>query len=256
MITLSIVNQKGGVAKTATATALCDGLARRGFRTLAIDLDPQAQLSAAFRAYASDMDYPPAARLFARQPMLDLINISPNLAIVSSGVGLERCNMDLINKVAREGILKKTLHCVQGFDFAIIDTNPSLSIVTLNALAASDYVIVPFKPEFQSIKGVDTLVDTVAALQQSGYKTDILGFLATMADRRRLSTKQVLDYIGEYAKDNGTRLFNAVIRTSVTVADAPGRGKTIYEYRPNSPVARDYETFTDEVLMLLQTKTV
>ena len=250
MKVIGIVNQKGGVGKTATAVALADGLARRNFRTLALDVDPQGQITASFGISDIDTALPPAAKLLAKQPHLEVRKVADNLDIVPSAIGLERCNIELAGKVGRENYLKKSLTLILegGYDFVVMDTNPSLSVITLNAIAACDKIIVPFKPEFQSLNGVDILLDTLAELSICGCNADVMGFLATMADMRRVSTRQVIDYLKGYARENNSRVFNAIIRSSVTVANAPGLGKTVYSYRPTSAVAQDYDRFVDEVL--------
>ena len=254
MITIGIVNQKGGVGKTATAVALADGLARRGFKTLAIDFDPQGQMSSSFKVPDVDTALPPAAKLLGKPPVIEASNISGNLDIIPSAIGLERCNIELSGKVGRENYLKKSLPLIRtsGYDVAVLDTNPSLSIVTLNAIAACDYVIVPFKPEFQSLNGIDILLDTLDELAVCGCNASIMGFLATMADKRRSSTRTVLEYMREYAASKNTRLFDSVIRSSVAVADAPGMGQTVFNYRPDCAASQDYEKFVDEVAAFLR----
>ena len=253
MITIGIVNQKGGVGKTATAVALADGLARRGFKTLAIDFDPQGQMSSSFGVFDIEHAQPPSAKLLSRQPVFETRKISDNLDLIPSSIGLERCNLDLSGRVGRETYLKKSLTLIPShYDLLVIDTNPSLSVITLNAIAACDHIIVPFKPEFQSLKGIDLLLDTLKELAACGLKSNMMGFLATMADNRRTSTRQVLDYMREFAIEQDSLLFNAVIRASVTVADAPGLGKTLFDYRPESTASQDYEKFIEEVLAILR----
>lgn len=249
---LGIVNQKGGVGKTATAVAVADGLARRGYRVLAVDDDPQGQLSISFGITEVDEMMPPALKLLslAKNGCFEYATVSSNLDVVPGGLGLESANVSLAGKIGRESLLKKALACLKdyNYDFVVIDTNPSLSLLTLNAICACTDVIVPFKPEFQSINGITLLLNTINEIKQLNPDIKLAGFLATMADRRRTSTSQVLTVVKDIADEYGCRLFNSIIRCGVAAADAPSFGVSLFEYNSRSAVSKDYELFVDELV--------
>ncbi len=255
MKVIGIVNQKGGVGKTATAAALADGIARRGKKVLAIDFDPQGQLSASFGVRGSDVFNPPALKLLGigGELVFERFSLSPYLDIVPAAIGLESANIALVGKVGRENFLKKALRKLENmYDYVVIDSNPSLSIITLNVMAASTDVIVPFKPEFQSLNGIELLLNTISELKEFNCNLRLCGFLATLADKRRSSTSQVIDLVRDFAQETESRVFDSVIRISVAAADAPSYGKALYAYSPRSEVCKDYEKFVDEVLAITE----
>lgn len=259
MKVISLVNQKGGVAKTTTAMALADGFTRRGKKVLLIDFDPQGHLTTSYGLVEHNIGYPQALCFLeldkgahAREEVL-----KDNLSIITSDIGLEEANTKLAMKVGRERYLMRAIKKIDGkYDYVIIDSNPSLSITTINALTASDYVLIPFKPEYNSIKGVDLLLESVRDVQAIKPDIEVLGFVATMAVARRTSTKEVIEVIRERAEEVGSCVFNSTIRNAVAAADAPSHGKSVFDYAPNSGVAEDYEKLCDEILATLAAKGV
>lgn len=257
MKVISLVNQKGGVAKTTTAMALGDGFSRRGKKVLLIDFDPQGHLTTAYGLEDEQTDNPQSLRLLgldkggqAREAV-----INHNLSIITSDIGLEEANTKLASKVGRERYLQRALKRYEDlYDYVIIDSNPSLSIATINVLLASDYILIPFKPEFNSFKGIDLLLESIADVRTIKSEIEVLGFVATMADCRRTSTAQAIDHISEIAEEAGSRVFETAIRIAVACADAPSYGKSVFEYAPNSGVARDYEKLCDEILNVIEVK--
>lgn len=255
MKVISLVNQKGGVAKTTTAMALADGFARRGKKVLLIDFDPQGHLTTAYGLADENAENPQSLRLLGLEKGSEahVITLKHNLSIVTSDIGLEEANTKLAAKVGRERYLYRALKPLQDFyDYAIIDSNPSLSITTINVLMASDYVLIPFKPEFNSFKGIDLLLESIADVQSIKPEIGILGFVVTMADFRRSSTQEAIGHIREIAAEQGSIVFDSKIRLAVACADAPSHGKSVFDYAPNSGVAQDYERLCDEVLAVLE----
>ncbi len=259
MKVISLVNQKGGVAKTTTSIALADGLARRGKRVLIIDFDPQAHLTTSF-ALSDDAQCPQALRFLNIVPGAEfqLQVINKNLSIVTSEIGLEQANTILQTKIGRERFLARAIKklSTSAFDYVIIDSNPSLSILTVNVLAASDYILIPFKPEFNSFKGVDLLLESVSDVKTMYPQIEILGFIVTMADKRRRSTAESIEIIEQKAQQSGTCVFKSIIRVAVQGADAASHGKSIYEYAPTSKISDDYEKLCDEILAKLNEKEI
>lgn len=255
MKVISLVNQKGGVAKTTTAMALADGFARRGKRVLLLDFDPQGHLTTSY-GLMDNVENPQSLRFLKLQKGDDCCPtaITHNLSIITSDIGLEKANTLLSSKVGRERYLLRAIKSIppEFYDYIIIDSNPSLSITTLNVLVASDYVLIPFKPEFNSFKGIDLLLESVDDVKSINEKIDILGFVVTMSDNRRSSTKEAIEYITELAEQKDSCVFKSVIRNAVACADAPSHSKSLYEYAPTSQVSRDYEQLCEEILSKLE----
>ncbi len=248
MKVIGLVNQKGGVAKTTTASALAYGLARHAKRTLLVDFDPQGNLTVACGILTNEGN-PPALAFTEPKGKIDVQNLEPSLDFIASGIGLETANMILAGKPCRELYLKRALQQFESrYDYVVIDSNPSLSIITLNVLSACNDIIVPFKPEFNSEKGVNLLIETVDEIRQINKDLRIRGFLVTMADRRRRSTNESVEYVKGQAQGCQSKVYSSWIRQSVVAADAPKIGKSVYDYRPGSPLVADYEAFVKEFL--------
>lgn len=255
MKVISLVNQKGGVAKTTTAMALADGFARRGKKVLVVDFDPQGHLTTSYGLEDGHPDCPEALRLLGLDREIEAREtvISHNLSIITSDIGLEEANTRLAPKYGRERYLERALRKYRElYDYIIIDSNPSLSITTINVIVASDYILIPFKPEFNSFKGIDLLLDSVTEIQRDRPEIGVLGYVVTMADPRRKSTREAVEYVRSIAEERGGRVFRSEIRIGVAAADAPSYGKSILEYAPNSGVAQDYEKLCDEILQVLE----
>ncbi len=257
MKVISLINQKGGVAKTTTAYALADGLSRRNRKVLVIDFDPQGSLTNALGLEDENVDDPQSLRFLELEKGMRAVplNLTHNLAVITSDAGLERANDMLLTRIGRERYLRRAIEklpdCI--YDYVIIDSNPSLSVCTLNVIAASDEILIPFKPEFGSFKGIDLLLENVDAVRSiAPKKIGILGFVVTMADARRASTLQAVELMEERAEEIGSRVFKRHIRLAVAAADAPSYGKSIHDYAPNSNVAKDYEALCDEILAAVE----
>ncbi len=243
MKVVSLVNQKGGVAKTTTAIALADGLSRRNRKVLVIDFDPQGSLTTSFGIEEEDVDNPQSLRFLELEKgaRVSAVNISHNLSVITSDAGLERANDILLGKIGRERYLRRAIEKIppEIYDYIIIDSNPSLSVCTLNVLAASDCILIPVKPEFGSFKGIDLLLENVEAVRTiSSKKIEVLGFVVTMADALRASTRQAVKELEARADEICSRVFKSHIRLAVAAADAPSYGKSLYGYAPDSNVVR------------------
>lgn len=249
MKVISLVNQKGGVAKTTTAIALADYLVRKGKKVLLVDFDPQGSLTTAC-GLADDTENPCALKLLGLEKGSSAEpQRKGNLSVITSDMGLEKANMLLLSvAIGRERYLRRALKRFENdYDYCVIDSNPSLSVMTINVLYASDYVIVPFKPEFNSFPGIRQLLSNVSAVQEIQPELKLLGFVVTMAVRNRKSTEECIEYIKKYADDQGLKVFDPAIRLAVAAADAPSYGQSLYEYAQNSNVARDYELLCQNI---------
>ncbi len=245
---IGVINQKGGVAKTTTVNAMAYFLAKQGKKVLAIDFDPQGNLTSSFGVTVQQGDYPGALKLLnvLKMPGEILTKINENLDLITSDINLEEANKILTSKFMREVFLKKAIDGIKDkYDFVIIDSSPSLSILTLNVLVASDEILIPTKAEFHSVKGIELLIETIKEVKES-LKPDlkINGFLITMFDQRRKATDYTLEWIDNIAQKEGTKVFKTKIRLSVKIAELPNGAKNITEIKNDS--LQDYEKFVNE----------
>lgn len=246
---IAIANQKGGVGKTTTAINLSAALAYLGQDTLLIDLDPQGNSTSGlgfnkqeveFGVYHNMLDDTPPEKTIKQTnvEMLDLICSTPDM------VGAE---LELADTVSRENRIKKALGpCRQMYDFIIIDCPPSLGLLTINALAFSDKVLIPIQGEYYALEGLAQFLSAINRLQ-GGLNPDlkIEGGLLTMFDPRYALSQQVKT---ELKKFFGDSLYNTFIPRSVRLAEAPSFGKTIFQYQPRSRGSEQYLAFAGEFL--------
>ena len=257
METIALVNQKGGVAKTTTAVNLGIGLAKCGRAVLLVDIDPQGSMTSHL-GYDPDEQETTAATLM--QKVVEDIPIEPGEGILhhAEGVDLIPANIDLSvmeRDLWREyqptGVLAALLAPYrQKYDYILLDCGPSLGIMTLNALAAANSVIIPVQAEYQALRGSGQLLTTVhKAHKQINRGLRIKGIVMTMVDRRtkhaRDSEQDVRDTFAGRVK-----VFETVIPRGVAAADASKAGKSIYEYAPRHRVAQAYTQFVQEVIDL------
>lgn len=257
MKVLSLVNQKGGVAKTTTAMALADYFARAGKKVLLVDFDPQGSLTTSF-GLEDDTDNPQALRfLTIDKSCREAVPYRKNgIDIITSDIGLEKANIALPTLLGKERFLRRAIDKItqkENYDYVIIDSNPSFSQLTINVLYASDYVLVPFKPEYNSFKGIIQLFENLEEMKEIQPKLDVLGFVVTMT-RQTKSAEEAIAEIGKFAEGQSCILFNPSIRLGVACADAPSYGQSVYQYRPESGVAQDYEQLAKNVLAALEAK--
>jgi ATPases involved in chromosome partitioning len=246
--TVAITNQKGGVGKTSTASALISGLAERGYKTLAVDLDPQGNLG--FCLGAEIDNSPTAYELMKGTISIDkVIQRNNGIDIIPSNILLSGAELEF-TQLGRESLLKNGLApIVNNYDYIVIDTPPALNILTVNAYTATDNLIIPMIPEILSLLGISQLRETIE-LVKSVYnpRIEVLGILLNKYDKRRLLTKDVEEMAEIIAKELRTKVFNTKIRSSVAVAEAPAHGISIFEYSGRSNSAKDYRQFIDELI--------
>ncbi|SDF28219.1 ParA family protein [Sporolituus thermophilus] len=245
--TVAVINQKGGVGKTTSTVNIGAGLSRLGARVLLIDLDPQANLTAAVGQNAGGRCI---ADLFQGgltwEELLARINDN-SLAVVPSSVRLASAEVDFATVPSREGLLRKHLAAVSDrFDFILIDCPPALGFLTINALVAASGVLLPVLPEFLSLQGVSGIAEVIRVIgKRFNPGLDITGILINRFDRRKSLHREVQQRLKERFD---SRVFEQTVRDNVAVAEAPGYGLDIFTYRPDSVGAKDYQAVCQEFI--------
>ena len=246
---LTLANQKGGVGKTTTAVNLAAFLGKKKKKVLVIDLDPQGNATSGLGIDKSELDSTIYDVLVNEEPMADSIweSSAANVSICPTNINLAGAEIELVNVMSREQVLKSALAPVKDdYDYIIIDCPPSLSILTINALTASDGIIIPIQGEYYALEGLTQLVDTINIVKKKLNKNlSILGVLLTMFDRRTQLTRQVEEEVSNYF---GDKVFNTHIPRNVRLAESPSHGVAILDYDKNSKGSKAYESLAAEVI--------
>lgn len=242
---ITIANQKGGVGKSTTAHALGSCLRARGERVLFVDLDPQGNLTYTMEA---DPTGPTAYELLTRQAELaDCIRQTEQGDLIPASAQLAAADMEL-NSTGKEYRLKEALAAVaEDYDIILIDTPPALGILTINALTASDSLLIPAQADIYSLQGIGQLYSTVQAVRTyCNPNLSIRGILLTRHSARAVLTRDLTEMIGETAAQLGTRVYSTVIRENIAVKEAQARRADLLRYAPKSNAAKDYAAFAEE----------
>ena len=226
---ISIVNQKGGVGKTTTAVNLGAFLAKKRKKVLIIDLDPQGNATSGYGFDKTELE----------NTVYDLLVNEEDISTVIASTSVKNVDMcpTNINLAGAE---------VEDYDYIIIDCPPSLCLLTINALAACEGVIVPIQGEYYALEGLTQLIDTINMIKKKlNPSIGILGVVITMHDRRTQLTKQVVEEVQKYF---GDKVFNTFIPRNVRLAEAPSHGQTIDEYDAKSKGSLAYQALANEVI--------
>lgn len=253
---ISVSNQKGGTAKTVSCVNLGIGLAKEGYRVLLIDADPRGSLTISLGYPEPDlMDYTLA------NIMIDLVNEEPlqlekailhhaeGVDLVPANIELSAIEITLVNVMSRELILRTLVEQLKDlYDFIILDCMPSLGMMTINALACADSVLIPVQAAYLPVKGLQQLIRTVGRVKrQLNPKLEIEGILMTMVDRRTNYAKEIAHMVFD-TFSSSIKVFRTEIPISVRVAEVSVEGSSIYTYDPKGKAAAAYTALTKEVM--------
>ena len=239
-------NQKGGVAKTTTTLNLGVAFSEKGHRVLLIDLDPQGNLTMSQGLNPDEIERSMFDVLVHKVPMQDVIE-EREVDIGVSSIDLAGAELALSSMIGRERALEKALVPIKDdYDFILIDTPPSLGLLTINAFVAADSVIVPVQCEYLSLRGLVQLENTLAMVRENlNPKVEIEGILPTMYDQRLLHSKEAVDILVE---NFGDLVFRTRIRKTIRFAEAPVKGESVLKYDPRGEAAEMYRDLAKEVL--------
>lgn len=246
---ISFSNQKGGVGKTSTCVNMAAALALRGKKTLLIDMDPQGNATTGLGFLKNELEKSVYSVLIEEKPLLDNICKTEveGLDLLPSSIDLAGAEVELVYMKNREKLLSEALNRASlVYDYVMIDCPPSLGLLTINALSASDCVIIPIQSEYYAMEGLSQLMNSVKLVNMHlNPNLKIEGVVITMYDGRALISKQIA---AEIHKFFGKRMFNAVIPRNIRVSEAPSHGKPVMLHDPRSSGAKAYIALADEFL--------
>ena len=252
----AICNQKGGVGKTVTAVNLGIGLAREGKKILLVDMDAQGSLTASLGYQRPDQMENTLATILGRiildepvSPGEGILHQAEAVDLLPANIELSGLEVTLVNTMSRERILRDYLNSVRDqYDVILLDCCPSLGMLTINALAAADQVLIPMQAHYLSIKGLEQLIRTISNVKRKiNPGLEIAGILITMADLRTTYSREIIELLRNSYGDK-LRIFNSIIPQSIRAAETSAEGRSIYLHDPAGKVSAAYASLTREVL--------
>ena len=247
---VAITNQKGGVGKTTTAINLAAGLSMKGLRTLLIDLDPQANSSMSFLDVHGLERSVYDALVEKDVALADVVlptSKTPNLWIAPANIALAKVEAKLVGEIDGIYRLKDALAPIMDrYQYVVIDTPPTLGLITVNALVAATHVLIPIQSSYFALEGTDDLLETIDKVKaRANPQLQILGAVITLYDKRTLMSRDIL---GEIRKVFGDKIFKTTISKSVRLEESPAYRESIFTFAPKSSGAYEYYKLSEEVL--------
>ena len=264
---IAIINQKGGTGKTTTCLNVGVGLAKKGYKVLLLDNDPQSSLTVALGIANSDVLSETLTDYYLKEIDSDSDEVSFDiktytekeraiLDYIPSNISLSGVELSLFNAMNRERILKSFLSkktkdgvsLLEKYDYILIDCSPSLSMLTINALSIADELVIPVQAQYLSAKGLEQLLKTISKIKkQLNPKLNVLGILFTMANQRTNEFKEMSSLVQE-AYGAKINIFKTILPMSVKAAESTSRNTSISNYAPNSSIAVAYDSLVDEIM--------
>ena len=244
---IAVLNQKGGVGKTTTTINLAAAIANSGKTVLVVDLDPQANATSGLNVDKTSLKYSVYEVLVSGAKAKNVIidTETNNLSLLPASTTLAAAEQELVSVMARESVLKNAISNLE-YDYIFVDCPPSLGLLSINALVASDSVLVPVQTEFYALEGLGLLMQTIQRVQAGlNPQLKLLGVVMTMVDPRNSLSGQV---VAEVKKHFGDHVFNTFIPRNVRLAEAPSYGKTIFEHDKWSKGSRAYKSLAKELM--------
>ena len=246
---ISIINQKGGVGKSTTAVNLSAALSSKGKKVLLVDFDPQGNSTSGFGIEKEELEQCVYDALIHNVSAEDLIHDTEceRVFVIPATIQLAGAEIELVSAMARETRLKELLAPVQNeFDYIFIDCPPSLGLLTINALAAADSVLIPIQCEYYALEGVTKLLESMRMVKERINRSlEVFGVLMTMYDSRTSLANQVVDEVRAYF---GDKVFDTLVPRTVKISEAPSFGMSVIEYAPSNKGASAYLSLADEVI--------